>query len=437
MVHLALNSSPNVGIVNFNILKTFLLELLNALNLQHFEPHFTDNNDIKSVLVDAIKNEGNNSGEEQLSEHDNKVSISLNNSKALFPDRIQLLENKINRLEQQIASLNSIPSSQDIIKKSKENARTGMNSGPILEIWQYTQLSKRQESNEEGITKLTSILQDLISELNDFKDSQNQLGNDIKTVMTKSDRLADILAELERLKGVLPTVNEMKSSIEYLTKQLNGFMKLNDSIEDILKQLKEQSEKTNLAATYDELNKYIKWDDLEGKIKLNGETRIYTSGQNASNNPEFKKCLGELGTLNERHENLKDLVDNLRLEMGKKPNEARLPDDFTQKMEDLKNLKMAFEELLNNFNSENKSRATMENLLNKLNQDIESFRKSIKELLENTQLNTKEINVRVLLNLKLTTIFCISYLASLSFLINIELNVYFFQGIKRSSEKLG
>jgi hypothetical protein len=394
MVHLALNSSPNVGIVNFNILKTFLLELLTALNLQHFEPHFTDNNDIKNLLVDAIRNDAST---DNTNNQGQQVSISMDNSRAMFPDRIQILENKINRLEQQIASLNSMPSSQDIIKKSKENARTGMNSGPILEIWQYTQLSKRQESNEDGITKLTSILQDLIGELNDFKDSQSQLGLDLKSVMAKSDRLTDILAELESLKGVVPTVNEMKATVESLTRQLDGFEKLNESIADILRQLKEQENKANFAASYDDLNKCVKWDDLEGKIRFDGEARIYGSGENASSSPEFSKCLGELGTLNERHENLKDLVDNLRIELGKKSGEARLPEDFTQKMEDLKNVKMAFDELLKNLNAESRSRAAMENLLAKLNEDIESFRKSIKDLLETSQLNTREINVRVFL----------------------------------------
>ncbi len=43
----------------------------------------------------------------------------------------------------------------------------------------------------------------------------------------------------------------------------------------------------------------------------------------------------------------------------------------------------------------------MENLLAKLNEDIESFRKSIKDLLETSQLNTREINVRVISALSL------------------------------------
>lgn len=199
MVHLALSSSPNVGIVNFNILKTFLLELLNALDLQNFEPRFGENNDIKNLLVDAIKNEESVVDDSRLTDNGSGQVVSMN---SMFPDRVQMLENKINRLEQQIASLNSIPSSQEIIRKSKENSKTG-SSGPILEIWQYTQLSKRQESNEDGITKLTSIIQDLIGEINDFKDFQNKISLDLKGIASKNECLTDILKELDKLKEVV------------------------------------------------------------------------------------------------------------------------------------------------------------------------------------------------------------------------------------------
>jgi hypothetical protein len=59
LVDLALNSSPKVGIVNFNVLKTFLLELLKALNLQNFEPKFGDDHEAKSLVENAIEFEKN------------------------------------------------------------------------------------------------------------------------------------------------------------------------------------------------------------------------------------------------------------------------------------------------------------------------------------------------------------------------------------------
>lgn len=164
LVNLALNSSPQVGIVNFNILKTFLLELLKALNLQYYEPKFGEDSDIKILVNDAIQNEAEHEKYVNLLNESNEKSDSKNSGresafslitsdlKPLNFERFKKLEDKLARFEQQMAALNSLPSNQQIIDRSKDSK-----SGPILEIWQYTQLSKRLESNEEGITKVINF----------------------------------------------------------------------------------------------------------------------------------------------------------------------------------------------------------------------------------------------------------------------------------------
>ena len=162
MVHLALNSSPNVGIVNFNILKSFLLKLLEALNLQNYEPKFGEDNDIVNLLDDAIKTEEQNDSihlSEKGADTTGKQNMSIltGDMVPLTLERFHAVEDKLGRLEHQISALNAFPTNQQIIQKSKElNRGSNHNSGPILEIWQYTQLSKRQESNEEGITKVNN-----------------------------------------------------------------------------------------------------------------------------------------------------------------------------------------------------------------------------------------------------------------------------------------
>ena len=52
-----------------------------------------------------------------------------------------------------------------------------------------------------------------------------------------------------------------------------------------------------------------------------------------------------------RHEDLKDEVEKLKIELDKKQNEPlKLPDDFAQKMEDIKLIKSALEQLTKDFN---------------------------------------------------------------------------------------
>jgi hypothetical protein len=203
LVNLALSSSPKAGIVNFNVLKTFLLELINALNLQNYEPKFGE--DTKNLVEDAIKNEIqhgeilnllNENDIQKTQETDSKANISILTPITL--ERFHKLEGKLYRIENQISTLNALPSNQHLIDKTKDMKRTGGQSfaGPIMEAWQYTQLSKRLESNEEGLTKLTSLVQDLIGDMNDLKDTQSKQSAELDRIRQMNDQIMEILAEL-------------------------------------------------------------------------------------------------------------------------------------------------------------------------------------------------------------------------------------------------
>ena len=254
MVDLALNSQPKLGIVNFNMLKTFLLELLKALNLQNHEIKFADGDvETKSVVENALQTESQLAGEEdllgsqggsggptgselnaanlnsnagKLGEHAKQgISILTSDMKPLTLERFHHLEDKLARFEKQIGALNSLPSNQHIIDQSKELKRSTneSKSNPILEVWQYTQLSKRLEANEEGLTKLTSLLQDLIGDINELKDDQNKNSSDIQRLNDLVNSLKDRFGEFEKLKKSLPSLDQLKSlenDIEALRKNL-------------------------------------------------------------------------------------------------------------------------------------------------------------------------------------------------------------------------
>lgn len=248
MVDLALNSQPKLGIVNFNMLKTFLLELLKALNLQNHEIKFADGDvETKTVVENALQSESQLAGDEiggsggiggngvaadhsnlntsKLGEHAKGISILTSDMKPFTLERFHNLEDKLARFEQQIAALNSLPSNQHIIDQSKELKKSTSDSkhGPIMEVWQYTQLSKRLEANEEGLTKLTSLLQDLIGDINELKDDQSKNSADIKRLNDLVNSLKDRFGEFEKLKNSLPSLDQLKSlenDIEALRKNL-------------------------------------------------------------------------------------------------------------------------------------------------------------------------------------------------------------------------
>lgn len=217
LVDLALNS-PKIGIVNFNLLKTFLVELLKALNLQNYEPKFGESDiEAKSLIQEVLKAQ---------QQHDDSLSIlnetgygsEIINISLDGPvreprplnERFFTLEEKLSRLEQQISALNQIPTNSLLIEKTKESRKTTSgSSGPILEVWQYTQLSKRLESNEEGLARLASLMQDFIGDLNEVKNAQNK----------NSDDMNELKQSFENLKGKIQYLEKMKDKfVRYILK---------------------------------------------------------------------------------------------------------------------------------------------------------------------------------------------------------------------------
>ena len=125
------------------------------------------------------------------------------------------------RLESQFSSLaNSLPSNQTILEKAKHypgaggagggavgntssSKSTGGSAGPILEIWQYTQISKRMDANEDGLSKLSSLLQDLINDMVDLKQQQEKSSGDIKRIDNDLASLFERFSSFEKLKDSL------------------------------------------------------------------------------------------------------------------------------------------------------------------------------------------------------------------------------------------
>ncbi len=112
-----------------------------------------------------------------------------------------------------------------------------------------------------------------------------------------------------------------------------------------------------------ELEIYVTWPALEACLKgikdmldrsLNKELDIkqtQTSRPSSMNQPskELQELLIKLGTLNDRHESLRELVDLLKAELDKQSGNGKVPEDIMQRLEELKRIKAALEELKNNF----------------------------------------------------------------------------------------
>lgn len=167
LVHLSLGD-PEAGAVNFNVLKTLLLQMLKAMNLFNYTPTMSDNDQraIKEALTSSRQDDLAKISLEELDESTNEIkSKSQRPKRDRNQDRLNKLEEKVSRFESQLNALNEIPSNSELIDRTKQiskksssdddqPSRTTARHGPILEVWQYTQLEKRLESAENGITRV-------------------------------------------------------------------------------------------------------------------------------------------------------------------------------------------------------------------------------------------------------------------------------------------
>jgi hypothetical protein len=168
LVHLSLGD-PEAGAVNFNVLKTLLLQMLKAMNLYNYKPTMSD--DDQRTLTEALSTSSEQhvkfEQDESLATSDNGNEIkrkSQRKKRDRSSDRLNTLEEKVFRFESQLNALDYIPSNAEVIDRAKQMpkktlsnddpTKTTDNQGPILEIWQYTQMEKRIESAENGITRV-------------------------------------------------------------------------------------------------------------------------------------------------------------------------------------------------------------------------------------------------------------------------------------------
>ena len=163
LVHLSLGD-PEAGAVNFNVLKTLLLQMLKAMNLFNYKPTMSDHD--QRTIKEALSI---NQQDEQANESDdtttNEIKAKSRRKKRdRNQERLNNLEEKVSRFESQLNALNEIPSNTELIDRAKQLSKKSSDEkltnrqGPILEVWQYTQMEKRLESAENGITRVNSLI---------------------------------------------------------------------------------------------------------------------------------------------------------------------------------------------------------------------------------------------------------------------------------------
>ncbi|KAG5314501.1 QRIC2 protein, partial [Acromyrmex insinuator] len=232
MLDLALGT-PEVGAVNFNILHNFLHILLQQINLQAATVNFEgENADRIKRMITSMKSkpevmqrrdEGEDAdiltediqvpAETILRVENEKPQIDfekvpqmavsvVNNS--LMVSKFEELEQSVKHLQDRYQALEDLSTSPEIELLKDRIA------DPAADLWQFININKRLDANEQGIDKLTAMVQDVI------KGDVGVVTADTSLINTRLDELEDKVFKMEQWLTNLQAVNLLIRKYIYL-----------------------------------------------------------------------------------------------------------------------------------------------------------------------------------------------------------------------------
>ncbi|KMQ98262.1 glutamine-rich protein 2 [Lasius niger] len=253
MLDLALGT-PEVGVVNFNILHNFLHVLLQQINLQATKVEYRGKNaDRIKAMVQSLKlgpalylqeyNITDSTGKvsqrireddidveiftediEPPTEEDLKVTKGVKQQvgpgkesdpqTVIFVEPVvngssptalafKELEQSVKQLQQQYQALEDLSTTPEIVERLK-----GRNGDPIADVWQFININKRLDASEQGIEKLTTMIQDVI---------KGDIGvittADMSLINARLDKLEEKVAKMEEKLTDLQTIADLLEDI--------------------------------------------------------------------------------------------------------------------------------------------------------------------------------------------------------------------------------
>ncbi|XP_052069679.1 uncharacterized protein LOC127708654 isoform X2 [Mytilus californianus] len=331
MVDLALGS-PEVGSVNFNVLHTLLHAMLKRLNIvdvqadiNEFDRDFLSASKARelSVLSDVDSGRGEDT-EDTLSERSSAMPTPSTGRKTPYHH----LEVKVAKLQEQLDNITSVPSNQDLFEKTK----TQYAEKPIGEMWMNMQLMSRVETNEKGIAKCMSMIEDMMKEMQSLKDANKSLMDKVKGL-----NLDDLMKRLKDLESKMNDVNDrfnlLPSPDDFA--QFVTWAGLEDALSGIKKDWENMQQPTERVV--------IEMSSQTEAPSRPASSRPGTRMSSGSTGPSetLLEILEKLGRLSESHDSLTKRVEILEEEIKNKLDKGALDNlnvssDLLEQLQQLK-----------------------------------------------------------------------------------------------------
>ncbi|KAA0188654.1 Glutamine rich 2 [Fasciolopsis buskii] len=124
-------------------------------------------------------------------------------AKSLF--NLKMHMDRLRTLESQMENLNSLPTSRELLEKifpsaadtGHVEAQTSQDQRRVSELWQTVQMKRRVDATEEGLSRLSSLTDDLLNQIKRLSDENKRLSYALEEAK-KDSGLKDKLTELEK-----------------------------------------------------------------------------------------------------------------------------------------------------------------------------------------------------------------------------------------------
>ncbi|XP_052069684.1 glutamine-rich protein 2-like isoform X6 [Mytilus californianus] len=394
MVDLALGS-PEVGSVNFNVLHTLLHAMLKRLNIvdvqadiNEFDRDFLSASKARelSVLSDVDSGRGEDT-EDTLSERSSAMPTPSTGRKTPYHH----LEVKVAKLQEQLDNITSVPSNQDLFEKTK----TQYAEKPIGEMWMNMQLMSRVETNEKGIAKCMSMIEDMMKEMQSLKDANKSLMDKVKGL-----NLDDLMKRLKDLESKMNDVNDrfnlLPSPDDFA--QFVTWAGLEDALSGIKKDWENMQQPTERVVIEMSSQTEAK---RQFKPSRPASSRPGTRMSSGSTGPSetLLEILEKLGRLSESHDSLTKRVEILEEEIKNKLDKGALDNlnvssDLLEQLQQLKQevdaLAAAREKDIN-INEDSDALGRAQAAIQQLQAEVEKLHGTTKDILEENASRAKEI----------------------------------------------
>lgn len=372
MVDLSLGT-PEIGSVNFNVMHTLLHAIIRKLNISDHKAEINEHDRdflatsklrARSTLSDADSGRG----------EDSEDGISEKSAPPFRPSPYHRLELKVEKMAQQLEELNQLPSNSELFARTTQS--TVEKERPVADMWQYMQLKKRVDANEEGVGKLFSLVEDMMKEMKELRDANNSLQDQLKAL--NLDELRKKLADLEKVTSelgekfsLLPTPEEWSQFVTWpgLEDALKGIREDLTPPERVVIEMSSQTEPVSRPSS--------------------SKSRVSTPGPSE----QLLDILERLGRLDSDHEMLKLRVDDIEEELKNKLDRSAIEGLGvpTELLEQIGKLKEELDALAAQMEKDSDSLTRAQQAILQLQAEIEKLHHMMADIIDENKERTKQI----------------------------------------------